>query len=72
MADHADVAQLEIEQVESRLIANLKQPEVNPTDDCIECGNEIQEARRKAIKTNLCIGCAEMRELHSRNYATRR
>ena len=72
MADHADVAQLEIEQAESRLIANLKQPEVTPTDDCIECGNEIQEARRKAIKTNLCIGCAEMRELHSKHYATRR
>lgn len=72
MADHADVAQLEIEQAESRLIANLKQADVEPTDDCIECGNEIQEARRKAIKTNLCIGCAEVRELHSRHYATRR
>ena len=70
--DTADAAQLEIEQTESRLIANLKQQEVEPTDDCIECESEIQEARRKAIKTNLCIGCAEMRELHSRHYATRR
>lgn len=72
MADHADVAQLEIEQAESRLIANLKQADVEPADDCIECGNKIQEARKKAIKTNLCIGCAEVRELHSRHYATRR
>lgn len=68
MADHADVAQLEIEQAESRLIANLKQPEVTPTDDCIECGNEIQEARRKAIKTNLCIGCAEMQEIKRKQF----
>ncbi|MCQ8884496.1 hypothetical protein NQT63_02155 [Pseudoalteromonas agarivorans] len=70
--DTADSAQIEIEQNESRLIANLKQQDVEPTDDCIECGNEINEARKKAIKTNLCIGCAEMRELRSRNYATRR
>ena len=68
MADHADVAQLEIEQAESRLIANLKQPEVTPTDDCIECGNEIQEARRKAIKTNLCIGCAELLEIKRKQF----
>ena len=68
MADHADVAQLEIEQAESRLIANLRQPEVTPTDDCIECGNGIQEARRKAIKTNLCIGCAEMQEIKRKQF----
>ncbi|TVU79881.1 TraR/DksA family transcriptional regulator [Pseudoalteromonas neustonica] len=63
MADPADIAQLEIEQTESRLIANLKQQDVEPTDDCIECGNEINEARKKAIKTNLCIGCAELHEI---------
>ena len=70
--DTADAAQIEIEQTESRLVESLKQQDVEPTDDCVECGSEINEARRKAIKTNLCIGCAEMRELHSRHYATRR
>ena len=72
MADQADAAQLEIERTEARLIANLKKADVTPTDECIECGNEIQGARKKAIKTNLCIGCAEMNELRSRNYATRK
>ncbi len=68
MADHADAAQLEIEHTESRLIANLKQQDVEPTDDCIECGNEINEARKNAIKTNLCIGCAEMQEIKRKQF----
>jgi RNA polymerase-binding transcription factor DksA len=72
MSDPADVAQLDIEHAEAVAIANARRPEVVPADECIECGNEISEGRKKAIKTNLCIGCAEMRELHSRNYATRR
>lgn len=70
--DLADNAQIEIDREKDRQVASLKQADVEPTDDCIECGNEIQEARKKAIKTNLCIGCAEVRELHSRHYATRR
>ena len=70
--DAADNAQIEIEREQERQLANTKQPEIDPTDDCIECGGEIQEARRKAIKTNLCIGCAEINELRSRNYATHR
>lgn len=70
--DLADNAQIEIDREKDRQVASLKQADVEPTDDCIECGNEIQEARKKAIKTNLCIGCAEINELRSRNYATRR
>lgn len=70
--DAADSAQIEIEREQERLLASLKQSEVTVTDDCIECGGEIQEARRKAIKANLCIGCAEINELRSRNYATHR
>ena len=70
MADTADIAQIEREQ--ERQLANSKQPAVVPSDDCIECGAEIQEARKKAIKTNLCIGCAELNELRSKNYVTRR
>ena len=68
MADPADIAQLEIEQTESRLIANLKQPEVTPTDDCVECGNDIPEARRRAVNTNLCIGCAELFEIKRKQF----
>jgi len=66
--DTADSAQIEIEQNESRLIANLKQQDVEPTDDCIECGNEIPEERRKAVNTNLCIGCAEMQEIKRKQF----
>lgn len=70
--DAADNAQIEIDREQARQVANLKQAEVVATDECIECGNEIPEERRKAVNTNLCIGCAEINELRSRNYATRR
>lgn len=70
--DAADSAQIEIEREQERQLANLKRSDVIATDDCIECGNDIPEARRKAVNTNLCIGCAEIRELRSKNYATRR
>ncbi|MAD75645.1 MAG: conjugal transfer protein TraR [Rheinheimera sp.] len=49
-------------------MANLKQQDVEPTDDCIECGNEIPEERRKAVNTNLCIGCAEMQEIKRKQF----
>ncbi len=70
--DAADNAQIEIDREQERQVANLKQAEVVATDECIECGNEIPEERRKAVNTNLCIYCAEIRELRSKNYATRR
>lgn len=66
--DTADSAQIEIEQNESRLLANLKQQDVEPTDECIECGNEIPEERRKAVNTNLCIGCAELFEIKRKQF----
>ena len=66
--DAADSAQIEIEREQERLLASLKQSEVTATDDCIECGGEIQEARRKAIKTNLCIGCAELFEIKRKQF----
>ena len=70
--DAADNAQIEIERAQSRALENIKGNTVEPYEECIECGNEIPEERQQAVNTNLCIGCAEMRELHSRNYATRR
>mgnify|MGYP001346389553 FL=1 len=66
--DTADSAQIEIEREQARQIANLKQQDVEPTDDCIECGNEIPEERRKAVNTNLCIGCAEMQEIKRKQF----
>ncbi len=72
MADSADQAQTEIEQAHQRQLERLKRDDVIASDECVECGAEIDEGRRKAIKTNLCIGCAEINELRSKNYAARR
>lgn len=66
--DAADSAQIEIDREQARQIANLKQAEVVATDECIECGNEIPEERRKAVNTNLCIGCAEMQEIKRKQF----
>ncbi|WP_288989379.1 hypothetical protein [uncultured Pseudoalteromonas sp.] len=66
--DTADSAQIEIEHHEALQIANLKRPDVVPTDECVECGNEISEGRKKAIKTNLCIGCAELFEIKRKQF----
>lgn len=66
--DAADTAQIEIDREQARQIANLKQAEVVATDECIECGNEIPEERRKAVNTNLCIGCAEMQEIKRKQF----
>lgn len=66
--DLADSAQQEMEHHEALQIANLKRPDVVPTDECIECGNEISEGRKQAIKTNLCIGCAEVQEIKRKQF----
>lgn len=66
--DLADSAQQEMEHHEALQIANLKRPDVVPTDECVECGNEISEGRKQAIKTNLCIGCAEMQEIKRKQF----
>lgn len=66
--DAADNAQIEIDREQERQVANLKQAEVVATDECIECGNEIPEERRKAVNTNLCIGCAEMQEIKRKQF----
>ena len=66
--DLADNAQIEIDREQARQVANLKQAEVVATDECIECGNEIPEERRKAVNTNLCIGCAEMQEIKRKQF----
>lgn len=66
--DAADNAQIEIEREQERQLANLKRSDVIATDDCVECGNDIPEARRKAVNTNLCIGCAELFEIKRKQF----
>lgn len=68
MADSADQAQIEIEQAHQRQLERLKRDDVIESDECVECGAEIDEGRRKAIKTNLCIGCAEMQEIKRKQF----
>tara|TARA_B100000470_G_scaffold75842_1_gene58297 strand:+ start:206 stop:421 length:216 start_codon:yes stop_codon:yes gene_type:complete len=70
--DAADNAQIEIEREQERSIAALKKPLVESTAECIECGAKIPPERQQAVNTNLCIGCAEVGEIRSRNYAARR
>lgn len=69
--DIADTAQIEIERATKHALSNLKQKEVIESEYCVDCGAHIPEARRKATKTNLCIGCAEVRELQSKRFVTR-
>jgi phage/conjugal plasmid C-4 type zinc finger TraR family protein len=39
-----------------------------PVIDCIDCGEEIPEARRRAVPTAArCIGCQEKHERRTRN-----
>ncbi|TMO43417.1 conjugal transfer protein TraR [Pseudoalteromonas sp. S4389] len=66
--DLADNAQIEIEREQERQLVNFKRLEVVPTDECIECGADIPEERRKAVKTNLCIGCAELFEIKRKQF----
>ena len=66
--DLLDNAQIEIERELDRNIASCKKAEVQPTTECIECGADIPVERQRAIKTNLCIGCAEFAEVKARQY----
>lgn len=66
--DKADQAQIEIERTEKRIIDSAKQAAVEPTEDCVSCGFEIPEERRKVVKTNLCVGCAEFEEVRAKGF----
>ena len=66
--DAADNAQIEIEREQERQLANLRQEDVQESLECIDCGADIPKERRKAVKTNLCIGCAELQEIQRRQF----
>lgn len=68
MADEADLANDQVEKgLQAVLAAHAKQR--GRSDDCIECGVEITEARQNATGgTEYCIECAELVEKRSRQY----
>ena len=66
--DLLDSAQVEIERELERNLASSKKPEVQPTEECVECGIDIPPERQAVVKTNLCVGCAEIAELKAKHY----
>ena len=67
MADEADLAGDRIEIEMGRLLAAFQPATGESLAECEACGNEIPEARQKAVQgCTLCIACAEVRELMGR------
>jgi hypothetical protein len=66
--DLLERADQESSELLQRAIENSKSPEVIPTTECIDCDAQISPERAKAVKTNLCIGCAELKEIKDKNY----
>ncbi len=67
--DIADIANdYEDQRRESLIQAMTQQNPVGPSlSECDTCGNDIPEARQKAVQgCTLCIACAEVRELMGR------
>ena len=67
MADDVDLAGDRIEIEMERLLAAFQPATGESLTECEACGNEIPEARQKAVQgCTRCIGCEEVRELHRR------
>ena len=67
MADEADLAGDRIEIEMGRLLAAFQPATGESLTECEACGNEIPEARQKAVQgCTRCTGCEEIRELHRR------
>ena len=67
MADDCDLAGDRIEIEMGRLLAAFQPATGESLTECEACGNEIPEARQKAVQgCTLCIACAEVRELMGR------
>ena len=50
-------------EVESAIQTRVKYDNYNGADDCVICGEEIPEARRKALPSaNRCISCQSASE----------
>jgi len=60
MVDIADLADEAIEESLNRSIATIPRYTGISAKECEECGEEIPEGRRNAVKgVKLCVGCAE-------------
>ena len=67
MADDVDLAGDRIEIEMGRLLAAFQPATGESLAECEACGNEIPEARQKAVQgCTLCIACAEVRDLRAR------
>ena len=45
-------------------VANVpKPPQKIGNPECVECGDQIPMARRKAYGNGLCVECAELKEM---------
>ncbi|RON17926.1 DnaK suppressor protein [Pseudomonas brassicacearum] len=60
MADEIDIAQERIENTLENALAQIPRYTGISATECEECGEEIPEGRRNAVKgVKLCVGCAE-------------
>ena len=68
MADICDLTDERMEREEAIRSKLLNQPHAK-SDNCIECGVHIPEARQQATNgTEYCIGCQELHELKGRQF----
>lgn len=60
MADVCDEADIVIEEALNRTLAQIPRYTGISATECEECGDDIPEGRRNAVKgVQLCVGCAE-------------
>jgi len=70
MADSMDLVQARVQQELERNLANVTgRPIVISKFFCLDCGVDIPEARRRAVKgVTRCVNCQQISELKSMHY----
>lgn len=64
MADICDEAEVVIQEALNRSLSQIPRYTGVSATECVECGDEIPEGRREAVKgVKLCMGCAEREAL---------
>lgn len=69
--DNADKAQDFIDMELAAALSKQLSRDVVESDFCEDCGIEIPKARKLAVRTNVCVDCAEISELQQKHYVTR-